>query len=79
LGRIFRIREKLNAEFDAEAFNIANTLNVTDINTVYGAANFIGRIPQQFGDGAPAPLASFGGIRATAPPRQLQLALRLSF
>jgi hypothetical protein len=32
----------------AEAFNLFNTLNVTDINTVYGAANFIGPEPKRF-------------------------------
>src|SRR5579883_694647 len=79
LARVFRFHEKLNVELMGEAFNIANTLNVTDINTVYGAANPIGAVPRHFGDGAPAPLASFGSIRATNPPRQLQLAVRLKF
>ena len=74
-----RLRDKLTAEFTAEAFNLTNTLNVTDINTVYGAANAIGTVPRNFGDGAPAPFPSFGSIRATNPPRQLQLALRLKF
>ncbi len=78
-ARVFRLREKLNAEFVAEAFNLTNTLNVTDLNTVYGSPNVIGATPQHFGDGAAAPLASFGGIRATSAPRQLQLALRLQF
>ncbi|HEX6894202.1 MAG TPA: hypothetical protein VF146_02960, partial [Bryobacteraceae bacterium] len=79
LARRFPFNEKLNAEVVAEAFNIANTLNVTDINTVYGGANPIGAIPRHFGDGAPAPLASFGSIRAANAPRQLQLAVRLKF
>jgi len=79
LARVFHWNEKLTAEFMAEAFNLSNTLNVTDINTVYGAASFIGAVPLNFGDGAPAPLASFGTIRATNPPRQLQLAVRLAF
>ena len=79
VARLFRLGERLGAEFSVEAFNIANTLNVTDINTVYGGANFIGAIPQDFGDGARAPLSSFGSIRATAPPRQLQLALRFRY
>lgn len=79
LARVFAVGEKFNAEFLAEAFNLTNTLNVTDINTVFGAPDFIGSIPRNFGDGAPAPLASFGGIRATNPPRQLQLAIRLKF
>jgi hypothetical protein len=78
-ARVFRFSEKLNAEFVAEAFNLTNTLNVTDVNTVYGSPGFIGAIPQHFADGAPAPLPSFGSIRATTAPRQLQLAFRLRF
>ncbi len=79
LARVFRFNERLNAELLAEAFNITNTLNVTDINTVYGAADPIGPVPQHFGDGTPAPLLSFGSIRATNPPRQIQLAVRVKF
>jgi carboxypeptidase family protein/TonB-dependent receptor-like protein len=79
IARLLRLHEKVSAEFSAEAFNVANTLNVTDINMVYGGPNLIGAIPKHFGDGAPSPLASFGSIRATTPPRQLQLALRLRF
>ena len=78
-GRVFALGKKVSAEFIAEAFNISNTLSVTDTNTVYGAPSFIGAVPQHFGDRAPAPLPSFGSIRATNPPRQLQLALRLKF
>jgi len=79
LARVFRLGEKVSADAIAEGFNIFNSLNVTDINTVYGGANFTGAVPLRFGDGAPAPLPSFGSIRATNPPRQLQLALRLRF
>ncbi len=46
MARVFPIREKVNAEFIAETFNIANTLNVTDINTVYGAPDFTGAVPR---------------------------------
>ncbi|HTS49044.1 MAG TPA: TonB-dependent receptor, partial [Bryobacteraceae bacterium] len=79
LARVFRFNERFNAELLAEAFNITNTLNVTDINTVYGAADPIGSMPEHFGDGTAAPLGSFGSIRATNPPRQIQLAVRLKF
>ena len=79
LARVFRFNERVNAELLAEAFNITNTLNVTDINTVYGAADPIGPIPQHFGDGTTAALSSFGSIRATNPPRQIQLAVRVKF
>lgn len=77
--RILHAGDKLRAEFTAEAFNAFNTLNVTDLNTVYGAPNFVGAVPAHYGDGVGGALASFGSIRATSPPRQLQLSLRLRF
>ncbi|MBZ5602293.1 MAG: TonB-dependent receptor [Acidobacteriia bacterium] len=79
LSRNFRLRENVSAQVIAEAFNVFNSLNVIDVNTVYGAASFIGAVPQQYGDGAAAPFASFGSIRATSPPRQIQFAFRLRF
>jgi len=39
LARRIRLAERLDAEVIAEAFNICNSLNVTDIDTVDGAAN----------------------------------------
>jgi Carboxypeptidase regulatory-like domain/TonB dependent receptor len=79
LSRTLHLWEKVHAEAIAEAFNIANTLNVTDINTVYGAGTLTGALPTHFGQSVASPLASFGSIRATDPPRQIQFALRLQF
>jgi hypothetical protein len=79
LSRLFRLSERAQLEAIAEAFNLFNNLNVTDINTVYGAPDFIGPAPQSFNDKAPAPSPDFGAIRAIAPPRQIQLALRVVF
>ncbi len=79
LARTIRLSERLKAEFIAEGFNLFNTLNVTEVNTVYGSPVLIGPEPKYFGDGTPAPLPSFGSIRAIAPPRQIQFALRLNF
>jgi hypothetical protein len=79
VSRLFRLTERARLEAIAEAFNLFNTLNVTDINTVYGAANFIGPEPRRFNDKAPAPSPDFGAIRAIASPRQIQLALRVVF
>lgn len=79
ISRVFPITEKVRAEAIAEAFNVFNTLNVIEVNMVYGAPGFIGPIPREFGDGAPAPLPSFGTIRAIAPPRQIQFGFRLMF
>jgi hypothetical protein len=71
--------DRVRLEAAAEAFNLFNTLNVTDINTTYGAPGFTGAEPRRFGDNAPAPSPDFGAIRAIAPPRQIQFALRLNF
>ena len=79
LARAFPLGERARAEFLAEAFNVLNTLNVTDINTVYGSGTLIGPVPTRFWQSVPAPLATFGTIRATAPPRQMQFALRFEF
>jgi hypothetical protein len=79
LSRVFRLSERARLEAIAEAFNLFNNLNVTDINTVYGAPDFIGSEPQRFNDKAPAPSPDFGAIRAIASPRQIQLALRVVF
>lgn len=79
LSRRIRITERISGELIAEAFNAFNTRNVTDVNTVYGAPNPTGALPTRFGDGVAAPLASFGAMRATEPPRQIQFAFRLRF
>ena len=79
LSRTLRVWEKVKAEVIAEVFNVANTLNVIDINTVYGAGTLTGALPTHFGQSVTAPLGSFGSIRATDPPRQMQFALRFQF
>jgi hypothetical protein len=85
LSRIFKPRERLSIETIAEAFNLFNTVNVKYFNTVYGAADFCpfnssaqGCSPtQRFLEGSPNP--AYGTPRAVFNPRQMQLALRLSF
>jgi len=79
VARTIPIRERLHADLMAEAFNVLNTLNVTDVNTVYGSGTLIGPTPLQYGHAVATPLAGFGTIRATAPPRQIQFALRFEF
>ena len=79
LSRVIRLSERARAEVIAEGFNVFNTLNITEVNTVYGAPEFVGPIPKKFSDHVTGPLPSFGSIRAIAPPRQLQFALRLYF
>ncbi len=77
VSRVFHFTERIQAEFIAEFFNLFNTVNVTDINTVYGTAEFVGPVPREFGDGVRAPIPSFGSPAATANPRQIQFALRI--
>jgi Carboxypeptidase regulatory-like domain/TonB dependent receptor len=88
LGRKFKFQEKRSVEFFAEAFNLANTLNVRFFNTVYGAADFcpFNSTPAAFGcpavpsglrEGSPNPL--YGTPRAVNNPRQIQLALKFNF
>lgn len=79
LSRQFRMSDRVRLEAVADAFNLFNTLNVTDINTTYGAPDFIGAEPRRFGDKVAAPSPEFAAIRAIAPPRQIQCALRLNF
>ncbi|HKV92746.1 MAG TPA: carboxypeptidase regulatory-like domain-containing protein [Candidatus Angelobacter sp.] len=85
LSRTFKPKERLSVETIAEAFNLFNTVNVRFFNTVYGAADFCnfnssaqGCSPtQHFLEGSPNP--NYGTPRAVYNPRQLQLALRLTF
>ncbi|MBX9603108.1 MAG: TonB-dependent receptor [Bryobacteraceae bacterium] len=79
VSRVFRAGERLRVEAIAEMFNLTNTVNVTDLNMVYGSPGFIGAEPRRFGQPVAAPLASFGSIRAVEAPRQAQLALRIQF
>jgi len=85
LSRNFKATERLNLEAIAEAFNLLNSVNVRFFNTVYGAADFCPSDPtaqgcsatQRFREGSPNP--SYGTPRAVYNPRQIQLALKLSF
>jgi hypothetical protein len=53
---------------------------VQSIDQVYGAPDFLGPIPQQFGDGIVSPAnPTFASPNFTGPARQLQAALRMSF
>jgi hypothetical protein len=84
LSRTFNITERTHLEALAEAFNLTNTLNVRFFNTAYGAADFCptggaanGCIGPLFKEGSPNP--SYGTPRAVNNPRQIQLAIRLTF
>ena len=86
VSRTFHFTEKINLEALAEAFNMFNTLNIRFFNTAYGAADFCnlasdpaaqGCGPGSFREGSPNP--SYGTPRAIFNPRQIQLALRLTW
>ena len=86
LERDFPIREKLHLQALAEAFNVLNTVNIRYFNTSYGAADFCGPDPGapgclgasgSFREGSPNP--SYGTPSAVFNPRQIQLALRLTW
>jgi hypothetical protein len=80
LQRSFALTERYKLEAGLEAFNVFNRPSVLDIDTVYGAATFLGPIPRRFGDGITSPAnPTFGSARFVAPARQLQLSLRLDF
>lgn len=86
ISRVFKINERLALQGLAESFNTLNTLNVRFYNTVYGAADFCPVDPgangcagatQFFREGSPNP--NYGTPRAVFNPRQIQLALRLTW
>ena len=86
LERTFPIYERMHLQFMAEAFNLLNTVNVRYSNTSYGAADFCGPDPGAPGcAGAPAfyregsPNPTYGTPSAVFNPRQIQLALRLTW
>jgi hypothetical protein len=68
LSRTFAIGERLRLEGIAEAFNSLNHRNDLTPNATFGTGTF----PTN-------PLASFGRPTAVGDPRQVQLALRLTF
>jgi hypothetical protein len=84
VSRTFNITEKTHLEAIVEGFNLMNTLNVRFYNTAYGAADFCPVAgPTVCGTGPfyreGSPNQSYGTPRAIFNPRQIQLALRLTW
>jgi outer membrane receptor protein involved in Fe transport len=84
ISRTLKLNERFTLEGLAESFNTLNTVNVRFYNTVYSAADFCpvagvatcGPGPY-FREGSPNP--NYGTPRAVFNPRQIQLAVRLTW
>lgn len=80
LQRVFHAGKNSSFQASIEAFNVLNHRNVQSIDQVYGAADFLGPVPHQFGDGIGSPAnPTFGQPNFTGPARQLQASMRLNF
>jgi hypothetical protein len=80
LQRVFSLSERLKAVASMEAFNLLNHVNVQNIDQVYGAPDFLGPVPHQFGDGIGSPAnPTFASPNYVSPARQLQASIRFSF
>jgi hypothetical protein len=86
LARTFPLRENIQLQLLAEAFNLLNSVNVRYFNTNYGASDFCpsdsiapgcAGVTQFFREGSPNP--NYGTPSSVFNPRQLQLAIRLTF
>lgn len=78
--RVIPFTERIKGEASIEVFNLLNRPNVEDVDHVYGAPDFLGAVPQAFGDhiGSPAN-PTFGTPKFVSPARQFQLSFRLNF
>jgi hypothetical protein len=80
LQRVFHVTEPLSVDTSIESFNLFNHRNVQSIDQVYGAPDFLGPVPHQFGDGVTSPAnPTFGTPNFVGPARQIQASLRLVF
>lgn len=80
VSRLFRFRERARLRLSADGFNLLNRTNVEEVNTVYGAPDFIGSIPRHYKDGMGSPANPlFGAPRVMLNARQLQFAVKLEF
>ena len=80
LQRLLHIGERFTAQASMEAFNLFNHTNVQNIDQVYGAADFLGPVPRQYGDHIGSPVnPTFATPNFTGPARQLQASLRVNF
>lgn len=80
LQRVFSLTERLKAVASMEAFNLLNHVNLQNIDQVYGAPDFLGPVPRQYGDNIGSPAnPTFATPNFVSPARQLQASLRFTF
>lgn len=80
LQREVPFTERIRGEFSVEAFNLLNRPNVEDVDHVYGAPDFLGPIPKEFGDHISSPAnPTFGSPKFASEARQIQLSFRIMF
>jgi hypothetical protein len=78
--RVFNLGERVKAEASGEVFNLLNRHKANGIDTARGTPDFLGSIPQKFGDGVGSPAnPTLGTPNFVAPARQIQRAMRLNF
>jgi hypothetical protein len=78
--RYYTLGERVKAEARAEVFSLLIRPNGNGINTVNGAPDFIGQIPQKFGDHVSSSAnPTFGKPNFVALARQIQFVMRLNF
>lgn len=79
LSRALHFGERKRLNLSVDAFNLFNRRNVDEVFSVYGAPDFVGPVPQHFGDGISGPSGSVGAPRTVFNARQLQLAAKFTF
>jgi outer membrane receptor protein involved in Fe transport len=70
VAREFRLNDRVTAEFSADFFNLFNRVNITDLNTVYGALTL---------DAQPQQILGFNTPRDASNPFQFQYGLKIRF
>ena len=81
VSREVGLTERVKVEFLGEVFNLFNTLNILDFDTVYGRADFPPGtpVPRRYTERIPSPNPGFLTPRSIGNTRQIQFALRLRF
>jgi carboxypeptidase family protein len=74
LAKRFRLGKRGSLDFIAEAFNLFDRTNYSDVNNIFGTGAFPDQ-PQKDAQGR----VTFGTFTAAQAPRQIQLALKVGF